>query len=175
MQITNRFTVPAPVDQAWDALLDVRRVAPCFPGATVERVDGDEFAGRVKVKLGPIQLTYAGTGRFVERDAANRRAVIEGAARDTNGSSTATALVTTSLAEHADGTEVTVLTDFAVTGKPAQFGRGVMQDVSARMVSQFAANLSRSLTAEPEAVVPAGPIDEPAQLDLVDVAGAAIA
>lgn len=148
MQIENSFMIDVPVDEAWPILLDVEQVAPCFPGATVDSVDGDTFAGKVKVKLGPVQMTYAGTGRFVERDEPAKRAVIEGAGKDTRGTSTAKALVTATLLSNGDRTEVTVVTDFSITGKPAQFGRGVMQDVSAKLVGQFATNLSVMLAVE---------------------------
>lgn len=180
MQIENTFMIDVPIDEAWPTLLDVQRIAPCFPGASVEQVEGDTFAGRVKVKLGPVQMTYAGTGRFLERDAVAKRAVIEGAGKDTRGTSTAKALVTTTLLDRGERTEVTVVTDFSVTGKPAQFGRGVMQDVSAKLVTQFAAALSAQLAeapaGEPESpvVTPIKPAESEA-LDLMDAAGAAVA
>lgn len=180
MQIENTFMIDVPIDEAWPTLLDVQRIAPCFPGASVEQVEGDTFAGRVKVKLGPVQMTYAGTGRFLERDAVAKRAVIEGAGKDTRGTSTAKALVTTTLLDRGERTEVTVVTDFSVTGKPAQFGRGVMQDVSAKLVTQFAAALSAQLAeapaGEPESpvVTPIRPAETEA-LDLMDAAGAAVA
>jgi carbon monoxide dehydrogenase subunit G len=183
MQIENEFIIEVPVEAAWPILLDVQRIAHCLPGASVESVDGDAFAGRVKVKLGPVRLTYAGSGRFLERDEQARRAVIEAAGKDTNGSSTARALVTTTLAGAGDRTKVTVVTDFNVTGKPAQFGRGVMQDVSAKLVSQFAANLSAKLAADlarsaednasdVSALSAASPGAQ--ALDVVDAAGSAL-
>jgi carbon monoxide dehydrogenase subunit G len=145
MRIENVFAVPVAVDEAWNVLVDLPRVAPCLPGASLEDADGDEFAGRVKVKLGPIQLTYAGKGRFVERDDTAHRAVIEGAGKDTKGGGTAKALITTTMSDHGGETTVTVVTDLTITGRPAQFGRGMMQDVGTKLVNQFAANLSARL------------------------------
>jgi carbon monoxide dehydrogenase subunit G len=147
MKIENVFAVPVPVTEAWNVLLDLPRVVPCLPGASLESSDGDEFVGKVKVKLGPVQLTYSGKGRFIERDEPAHRAVIEGAAKD-KGGSTAKALITTTMSDNGDETTVRVVTDLTVTGKPAQFGRGVMQDVSAKLLNQFAANLSAQLTQE---------------------------
>jgi carbon monoxide dehydrogenase subunit G len=147
MELSNTFLIPAPIDEAWDFLLDVERVALCFPGASVDRVDGEAFSGRVRVKLGPVAFTYVGTGRFVERDESAHRAVIEGAGRDSRGASTAKATVTTRLDGRGTSTEATVSTQFVVTGKPAQFSRGIMQEVSARMIDQFAGRLAEMLAA----------------------------
>jgi carbon monoxide dehydrogenase subunit G len=168
MIIEDAFEVPVPVAEAWSTLLDLPRVVPCLPGASLESADGDEFTGRVKVKLGPIQLTYAGTGRFLERDDVAHRAVIEGVGKDVRGGGTAKALVTATMLDKGDYTEVSVVTDFTVTGKPAQFGRGIMQDVSTRLLNQFSANLSDQLTQErtpeagPVAAAPAAGLSEPA-------------
>ncbi len=142
MQLENTFTVPVPVDDAWRVLLDVERIAPCMPGATLDEVDGDTFHGRVKVKVGPITVTYKGTATFVEKDDASHRAVIEGSGKEARGSGTAKATVTTTLHPQGDRTEVRVVTDLNVTGRPAQFGRGVMADVSAKLIDQFAQHLS---------------------------------
>lgn len=150
MELTNTFTVPVPVAEAWDALLDIERVAHCVPGATLESVDGDAFAGNVRVKLGPLQLTYRGQARFVERDEESRQAVIEAAGKETKGAGTAKATVRTTLRQVGDQTEVHVLTELAVTGRPAQFGRGVMQDVSARLLDQFAQCLAEQLSSLPD-------------------------
>ena len=147
MQLENEFAVPVPVSQAWSTLLDVQRIAPCMPGATVERVDGDEVAGRVRVKVGPIALSYAGTARFITRDEAAHRIVLEASGRETKGSGTAAAKVETLMIEEGSATRVRVLTDLDVTGKPAQFGRGVMSDVAGKLTDQFAACLAKQVQA----------------------------
>ncbi len=201
MQIQNSFIIAVPVAEAWQILLDVERIAPCLPGATIDESDGVDFAGRVKVKLGPIQLTYAGTARFVERDEAGYRAVIEGAGKDTRGASTAKALITTTLFARGEQTEVAVLTELNITGKPAQFGRGVMQEVSSKLLETFAGNLSTLLSSERAsagvgaagrpateqppgepalpalAALPAEPTSpaDTGAIDLLDAAGAALA
>ena len=160
MDLNNSFVVPADIDTAWKTLLDVQAIAPCMPGANLDTVEGDNFTGTVKVKLGPVSMTYSGKARFVEKDEANHRAVIQGTGKETRGSGTASALVTTQLvSEGPDRTRVEVTTDLTVTGKPAQFGRGVMQDVAGRIIDQFAANL--------EAVIAAG-----GQPPVVDAGGA---
>ena len=140
MELEHQFTVPASVEETWAAFNDPGRVAPCFPGATLISVDGDEFTGSAKVKLGPVALKYSGTGRYVERDHSAYRAVIEA-----KGNGTANATVTAQLRPDAEGTAVRVTTDLAVTGKPAQFGRGVMQDVSDKLLEQFVTCLQATL------------------------------
>lgn len=158
MDLTNSFTVPADIDTAWDTLLDVEAIAPCMPGAKLTNVDGDEFTGTVKVKLGPVSLTYGGEAMFLEKDAENHVAIIEGTGKETRGSGTAKATVTTALiAESAEVTRVDVTTNLTITGKAAQFGRGVMQDVAGRLVDQFAANLEGVIASRmPAAAEPAG-------------------
>jgi carbon monoxide dehydrogenase subunit G len=152
MKLEHHFTVPAPIDTVWQALLDPERVAPCFPGAAVTSVNGDEFAGIVKVRLGPISLQYRGSGRFTETDEAVHRTVIKAAGTAAGGQGTVAATVQATHAENGEGTAVTVATDLTVTGKPAQFGRGLIEDVGEKIIGQFADCLSRSL----------GPQDEPA-------------
>jgi carbon monoxide dehydrogenase subunit G len=139
MELTHDFTVPASIDDAWATFMDLERVGSCFPGAVVTSVDESGFAGTVKVKLGPIALQYAGTGEFLERDDAAHRAVIEAKGKDKRGNGTAGATVTVQLAPSGEGTRIDVTTDLSVTGKPAQFGRGVMQDVSDKLLQQFVA------------------------------------
>ncbi|HEX6498888.1 MAG TPA: SRPBCC domain-containing protein [Micromonosporaceae bacterium] len=146
MRLDHDFTVPVPADEAWRVLLDVPRVAPCMPGATLTDSDGDRFAGTVKVKLGPITLSYRGTGHFVDRDESTRRVVIEAHGRESRGSGTAAATVTAVLEPVGDTTRVRVSTDLHVTGRPAQFGRGMIADVSGKLVDQFAACLAQELT-----------------------------
>lgn len=154
MDLHNSFTVPADLDTAWGALLDVQKMAPCMPGATLESVDGDAFAGSVKVKLGPVSIVYAGKARFVSKDATDHVAVIEGTGKEARGSGSAKATVTVRLApESAARTRVDVATELTITGKAAQFGGGVMQDVAGRIIDQFAANLS-DLMGAPETTEP---------------------
>jgi len=156
MKLENRFTVPVPVDEAWKVLLDVERIAPCMPGATLTSFQGDHFEGTVKVKVGPINLTYGGKAAFVSKDEATHVAVIDGSGKETRGTGTAKALITCRLIDKGDSTEIEVDTDLNVTGKPAQFGRGVLADVSAKLVDQFAACLSEEIRAgTPAAAVPA--------------------
>jgi carbon monoxide dehydrogenase subunit G len=146
MQLEHQFSVPVPVAQAWDVLLDVERIAPCMPGATVESFDGETIVGRVKVKVGPIQVTYSGTARFTDRDEAARRAVLEASAKEARGSGTATATITAQLQDDGgSATNVTVTTDLAITGKPAQFGRGVMEEVGNKLLGRFADCLADTL------------------------------
>lgn len=148
MKLENRFTVPVPIEQAWGVLLDVERIAPCMPGATLTRHDGDDFEGTVKVKLGPINLTYGGKARFVSKDDATHVAVIDGSGKQTRGTGTAKALITCRLVDQGGTTDVEVDTDLAVTGKPAQFGRGVLADVSAKLIDQFAACLAEEISVD---------------------------
>ena len=156
MELTHRFTVPTTVEEAWAHFNDIASVAECFPGAQVTSFDGDSFQGSVKVKLGPIALLYTGAGTFVEKDETQHRFVVDAKGKDKRGNGTAGAMVTLTMvpAETAAGsaTDVEVLTDLAITGKPAQFGRGVMQDVSDKLLGQFVACLeSRLATPEEEA------------------------
>src|SRR5580658_1735497 len=147
MELEHSFTVPVPVDQAWDVLLDVERVAPCMPGATLDSVDGDEIKGRIKVKVGPISMTYTGTAHFTERDRDAGVVTLKATGKETRGAGTAAATVRSELHSHGDQTEVTVHTSLNVTGRPAQFGRGVMADVSSKLIGIFAANLADMLAA----------------------------
>ncbi len=145
MQLENSFTVPVPVDEAWRVLLDIERIAPCMPGAALDSVEGDSFTGRVKVKLGPINLTYQGKASFVEKDEAAHRAVIDGRGKDQRGNGTAAALITAQLKGEGNTTRVDVVTDLNITGRPAQFGRGVMTDVGNKLLGQFADKLAAQL------------------------------
>src|SRR5689334_582500 len=148
MKLENEFTVPAGIDEAWAVLLDVERVAPCLPGAAVEPGTDEEGAynGTMTVKIGPITARYKGTVRILESDEANRRAVMRAQAKDARGQGTAAATITSTMQEVSDGTRVKVVTDMRVTGPAAQFGRGVMQDVSAKMMRQFADCLAREMS-----------------------------
>lgn len=148
MELTHDFTVPAAIDETWATFMDLHRVGSCFPGAVVTEAGAERFAGTVKVKVGPIALQYAGAGTFLERDDAAHRAVIEAKGKDKRGNGTAGATVTIQLAPSGDGTRVDVTTDLSVTGKPAQFGRGVMQDVSDKLLQQFVACIEQEFAAE---------------------------
>jgi len=152
MELTNEFRVSVPVDQAWQVLTDLERIAPCMPGAQLQEVEGDEYRGSVKVKVGPITAQYKGVARFVERDEEARRAVLRAEGRDTRGQGTASATVTAVLIADgegtaAEGTTVSIVTDLSITGKVAQFGRGVLGDVSARILDQFARQLESDVLA----------------------------
>jgi carbon monoxide dehydrogenase subunit G len=145
IELEHSFEVPVPPDQAWDVLLDVQRVAPCMPGATVESVDGDVVSGKIKVKVGPIALTYTGQATFTERDDAAHSVKIEAAGKETRGAGTASAVVLARLNEDNGQTRVNVHTTLNVTGRPAQFGRGVMAEVSGKIIEKFSANLAGQL------------------------------
>jgi carbon monoxide dehydrogenase subunit G len=149
MQLENTFTIDAPIEKAWEALNTPQTIAPCFPGATLTEYEGDSFTGTVKVKLGPISLTYKGKGVYKERDDANHRVVIDASGRDSRGNGTAEALVTgTMVADGPDKTSVTMVTDMKITGRPAQFGRGVISDVADKIIGQFASCVASKLQAE---------------------------
>jgi uncharacterized protein len=160
MDLTHRFTVPVPIDEAWAHFNDIGSVAECFPGASVTSAEGDTFAGSVKVKLGPIALVYNGTGTFTEKDEAAHRMVVDAKGKDKRGNGTAGAAVVMTMTDAGTSTDIGVVTDLAITGKPAQFGRGVMQDVSDKLLGQFISCIEGRLSpAEPAAV--ASLSDEP--------------
>ncbi|MGH3431553.1 MAG: SRPBCC family protein [Thermocrispum sp.] len=177
MRLSHEFTVAAPVEQVWQALLDPERVAPCLPGATLTGVDGDTFTATVQVKLGPVNLKYQGKGEFVEQDEQARRLVIKAKGKDVRGAGTASGTSTLTLSE-ADGvTHGDVQSELKVTGRPAQFGRGLIAEVSGRLLGEFAANLAEELSppGNPAAATPdAEPREgreEPESIDLLQVAG----
>jgi carbon monoxide dehydrogenase subunit G len=152
MELEHSFSVPVPEERAWEVLLDVERVAPCMPGATLDSVNGDEITGRIKVKVGPIQMTYAGTAKFTERDPAAHVITLEASGKETRGAGTASAKVRSTLEGAGDQTHVIVHTSLNVTGKPAQFGRGVLTEVGGRLIDIFADNLAAMLAADSAAV-----------------------
>jgi carbon monoxide dehydrogenase subunit G len=170
MELDHEFTVPVPVDQAWQVLLDVERIAPCMPGAALDSVDGDEFSGRLKVKLGAMTITYKGSARIAARDEDAHTVTIEGMGKESRGSGTASATVQAQLHADGDRTRVTVHTKLNITGRPAQFGRNIMAEVGGKLIGRFADNLAAEITspssaAEPEAAQPeaeAGSEQEPA-------------
>ncbi|GAA2643734.1 SRPBCC family protein [Nonomuraea recticatena] len=145
MRFEHEFTVPVPVEQAWAALLDVERVAPCLPGATLDIVEGEEFTGRMKVKVGPITVTYRGTARFEDVDKDAYTLTLQASGKEARGSGTASASVTARLTPAGDATAVRVESSFNVTGRPAQFGRGVMAEVGGKLIDRFAENLAELL------------------------------
>ncbi|WP_101950446.1 SRPBCC family protein [Mycobacterium sp. 3519A] len=161
MQLEHQLSVPAPIDVVWPAVLDPERVAPCVPGATLTGVDGDSFTGTVKIKVGPITLLYKGTGMFVETDEAARRAVLKAHAKDTRGNGTVKATVTLTLTADGDRTAGVVATDLSITGKPAQFGRGMIADVGGKIIEQFTACLSEKLAVPVTAAETAAPTPTP--------------
>ncbi|HEY1822270.1 MAG TPA: SRPBCC family protein [Trebonia sp.] len=150
IELENTFTVPVAPEQAWDVLLDVERIAPCMPGASVLSVNGDEIEGQVKVKLGPLSLTYKGTAKFTDKDQANRVITIEATGKEARGAGTASATVQADLkpADGDGGTLVSIHTSLNVTGRPAQFGRSLLPEVSGKLIAQFAANLEAMITAD---------------------------
>jgi carbon monoxide dehydrogenase subunit G len=189
VDLTNKFDVGAPIDQSWRVLTDLERIAPCLPGAQLLEVEGDEYRGVVKVKVGPAVAQYKGKVVFVERDDANHRAVLLADGRETRGQGNATARIEVNLARTATGTHVVVETNLQVSGRVAQFGRGVMADVSANLMTQFAENLKAAVRADDVQAsdappAPAGPVvdgppvmhevegPEATPLDLMDVVGA---
>lgn len=151
MELRHEFTVPVPVEEAWRTLLDIERVAPCLPGTTVQEFDGEKITGTVKVKVGPVTLTYRGTAVFEERDEAAHRMVLKASGKEVRGQGTARATVTAGLTASGEGTAVAVLTDFAVTGRPAQIGRGVIAEVGDKLVGRFADCLAERLAGAPGA------------------------
>jgi len=174
LELNNDFEVAAPVDLVWAVLTDVERIAPCLPGAQLLEIEGDEFRGVVKIKVGPITAQYKGAASFSERDDVERRAVLRAEGRDTRGAGNAAADITAELEATDVGTKVTVTTDLTVTGKVAQFGRGVMADVSKKLMGQFAENLSDLIAASGDEAVVGAAVDEvtvdaPADEAAVDV------
>ena len=148
MEMDHSFTVPVPPERAWDVLLDVEKIAPCMPGATVDAFDGEVVTGRIKVKVGPVSLTYRGTAKFTERDPDAKVILLEASGKETRGAGTASATVRASLVPEpgGEGTTATMHTTMNVTGRPAQFGRGVMVEVGGKLVEQFAQNLRQLIT-----------------------------
>lgn len=172
MELTNTFDVSVPIETAWAILTDVERIAPCLPGAQLQEIEGEEYRGIVKVKVGPITAQYKGKATFIERDDVGYRVVLDAAGRDTRGAGNASAIITAVLEPAGSGTHVTVTTDLTVTGKVAQFGRGVLADVSAKILGQFVDNLEQTVLVDvisaadavvaPEATTPIPEATKPA-------------
>jgi carbon monoxide dehydrogenase subunit G len=145
MEITDSFRVSTPIDATWKVMLDIEGIAPCLPGAQLQEVDGDEYRGVVKVKVGPITAQYKGAARLTEIDESNHRIVIDASGRDTRGQGNAKATIVVTMAAEGAGTKVDVATDLSITGKVAQFGRGVLADVSSKLMGQFVDNIERDV------------------------------
>ena len=175
MELNNEFRVAVPAAKTWEVLTDVQRVAPCLPGATLLSVDGDEFTGAVKVKVGPITVSYKGDAAFVEKDAAAQRVVLKANGKETRGNGNAAAVVTAQLKDEGDSTSVVITTDLTISGKAAQFGRGVLADVAGNLIAQFAKALeadmlggSSTATTAPTAEAQSA-ASQPAGADSVDL------
>ncbi|WP_243712815.1 SRPBCC family protein [Actinomadura sp. 6K520] len=150
MELDHDFTVPVPVDQAWSVLLDVERVAACMPGATLDSIEGEEFKGRMKVKVGAMTITYRGSAHIVSADESSRTVTMEASAKEARGSGTAAATVQAKLVDEGDTTRVTVHTKLNVTGRPAQFGRNILSEVGSKIISRFAKALEEELESSGE-------------------------
>jgi carbon monoxide dehydrogenase subunit G len=148
VKMENEFTVEAPVEQAWETLLDLERITPCLPGAALEEESGDEYRGTMTIRLGPVTQKYKGTVSFEETDEESRRAVLKADGKDARGQGTASATITSTLSEEDGGTKVHVETDMHLTGRAAQFGRGVQQEVATKLINQFAECLEKEIMGE---------------------------
>lgn len=201
-QLLNEFSVALPIEKAWRTLTDIEKIAPCLPGATLEEIDGETYTGSVKVKVGPITASYRGKASFIEMDHGIHKAVLKAEGRDTKGQGNASATVTAELMEDGDKTKVKVTTDLAITGRVAQFGRGVLSDVSSKLMGQFVNSLeeliendvqpapkkeaesaaSEASAAAPEEAAQAAPAQGPRKItqreaepvDLLEVAGSSL-
>ena len=150
MELVNEFSVEAPIERVWSFFTNVELIAPCLPGAQLQEIEGEEYRGIVKVKVGPISAQYKGAATFIEKDESNYRIVLRGEGRDTRGAGNASADIEAQLVSNGDQTDVTVSTELKITGKAAQFGRGVMADISKKLMAQFADNLSELITGDAE-------------------------
>jgi carbon monoxide dehydrogenase subunit G len=185
MKIDNQFTVGVPIDRAWAVLTDLEGIAPCLPGAQLTGVEGDVYSGKVNIKVGPVTSEYSGTARFVEKDDSTHRAVIAARGKDSRGAGNASADIHAYLEPNGAQTVVTVNTDLTISGKIAQFGSGMIKEVSAKLMGQFVENLEAKLlvpapAAAPPVAVPAAPhrvieadVDA-APLDLLSIAGGSV-
>lgn len=172
MELTNEFRVAVPAATVWEVLTDVERVAPCLPGATLLSVNGDDFTGAVKVKVGPITVSYQGLAAFQEKDAAAQRMVLKATGKETRGNGSAAAVVTAQLQDEGDATTVVIVTDLVISGKAAQFGRGVLADVAGNLIGQFAKRLEADVlggSPEPVALVTDSAPDAGDSVDLLKV------
>ena len=177
MELTNEFRVGVPVAEAWSVLTDVERIAPCLPGAELQEVEGDEYRGSVKVKVGPITAQYKGKATVVSKDDGGPVAGLRAEGRDTRGQGNASATITATLVPDGEGTAVTVATDLTITGKVAQFGRGVLVDVSGKLLTQFVECLEQDLqpAGRDESHIRDSPRPNVEPVDLLDAAGVPVA
>jgi len=172
VKIEDNFRVDVPVEEAWKVLLDLERIAPCLPGAQLTEVEGDEYRGTVKIKVGPITAQYKGVAQIVEADEANHKVLLKAEGRDTRGQGNASATVTATLVGEGSSTTVNIDTDLNITGKVAQFGRGVMADVSSKLLGQFAENLKQDVLSGEAPTAPAAGAAQEAPTEAAPVAGA---
>jgi uncharacterized protein len=173
MKINNEFTVSVSIQQAWDVMLDLQKIAPCLPGAAIQEEKGDgEYDGTMKVKIGPITANYKGTVKVEEADEDNHRAVLQATGRDARGQGTASATIVSTLQEEGgDSTKVNVETDMKLTGRAAQFGRGIAQDVATKMLNQFAECLEREISGGPGVGAGKGAAESAAPTETSDDSG----
>lgn len=161
-QLLNEFSVALPIEKAWRILTDIEKIAPCLPGATLEEINGETYTGSVKVKVGPIVASYKGKASFIEMDHSHHRVVLKAEGRDTKGQGNASATVTAELLGNGAQTDVKVTTDLAITGRVAQFGRGVLSDVSSKLMGQFVNSLEELIEQEVKPVsMEGGAVAEP--------------
>jgi carbon monoxide dehydrogenase subunit G len=192
MDLNHEFVVNVPVDQAWQILTDLERIAPCLPGAQLTEVEGDTYRGQVKIKVGPILAQFKGQASFISRDDIAHKAALKGEGRDTTGKGNASATITAELTSVSPtSTKCTVHTDLSISGKVAQFGRGALADVSDKLLAQFSENLNQLISASPAIAEPTAQVAAPAEpqqpairkidgpevapLNLLDTAGSTIA
>jgi uncharacterized protein len=173
MEISDSFRVNRSLDETWKVLLDIERIAPSLPGAELQEIEGDDYRGVVKIKVGPITAQYKGTAKLAEVDKAARRIVLDASGRDTRGQGNAKAKIVVTMKEEGGGTLVDVNTDLSITGKVAQFGRGVLADVSSKLMGQFVENLERDVLSEdPSATEVASPEPTSEAAPVAPIAGA---
>jgi hypothetical protein len=163
MKLEHNFTVKASPEETWALLTDLERIAPCMPGAELIGRDGEAYKGRVKVKLGPVLALYEGKASFAEKDDTAKRGVLRAEGRETKGQGSVKATVTASLASVAEGTQVRVETDLAIVGRLAQMGRGLIAEVSGKLLGEFVANLEREIAASAAPAEVVAPSAEPAR------------
>ena len=196
MDLNHEFAVNVPIDQAWQILTDLERIAPCLPGAQLTEIEGDTYRGQVKIKVGPILAQFKGQASFVSRDDNAHKATLKGEGRDTTGKGNASAMITAELTSITPtSTKCTVHTDLSISGKVAQFGRGALADVSDKLLAQFSENLNQLIAASPAIAQPTAQVEveatatsepqqpvirkidgpEVAPLNLLDTAGSTIA
>ncbi|MFC9454514.1 SRPBCC family protein [Streptomyces sp. NPDC056983] len=169
VELTNTFTVNLPVEDAWKVLTDLERVAPCLPGAALLSVDGDVHRGAVKIKVGPVSARYEGTARFVERDDQAHRATVRAEGKDVGGQGSAAATVALALSEQGPGTQVDVRTDLELSGRVAQFGRGVIADVTNKLLQQFVQRLEAEFGSQAGVSGEPREVSRPAEVDSFDM------